>query len=91
MKTIYKYQIVTANSMHQKIPMPEGAVILSVGEQGGGVFVWALVDTDSPPEGRSFSVFGTGQPLPSNFDLEAMAQAHIGTVQQGPFVWHIFA
>lgn len=90
---IWKY--VLAVQDYQTILLSEGAHILSVDVQGGGrgvydrgdVCLWAMVDTSKPPERRHIEIIGTGNPVPDDKGLE---RKFIGTVQQGPFVWHIF-
>jgi len=82
MKTIYKYALKQTD--RQTLPMPD-ARILSVGEQGGGLFLWAVVDTDATPHVRHFRIFGTGHP----FDGET--RHFIGTVKMSSgLVWHVF-
>lgn len=83
MRRIYKYRIPVKD--HAKVELPVGAEILHVGEQGGHLTVWAVVDplvTDTEP--RHFRVVGTGH----DFDWDTWV--YQGTVQIGPFVWHLF-
>ncbi len=66
--------------------MPEGAVVLSVGEQLGTLTAWCLVDTDKRTVSRQFNVYGTGWNV-SGVDPET----YIGTVQMADgLVWHVF-
>ena len=86
MRTIFKYPLeVTDNE--QKMLMPEGARVVNVGTQlDGFVYLWALVDSSSRPFSvttiRTFVIVGTGHPIPDGVE-------YVGTVQQGPFVWHV--
>lgn len=64
--------------------MPEGAKILSVGNQRGNLCLWAMVDPTNPGVFRIFEMIGTGYPL-SDVGLQ-----FIGTVVIEPFVWHVF-
>lgn len=48
-----------------------------------GLFVWALVDPEQPPERRKLWVTATGRPLPK-------PKRHLGSVQGGPYVFHLF-
>jgi hypothetical protein len=80
MRTIYKYRL-PAEAV--TIPLPEGAFIISVHMQEGDPHIWADVDTSKPLQQRRFRVFGTGHPLPAG-DLH-----FIGTLLDGPFVWHV--
>lgn len=94
MKAIFKYKLVL-NGNPQTVMMPEGAAILSVQFQGsngivGDICVWAMVDASQLQLPHVFYVFGTGQPLPDIFDVWTLKNRHLGTVQQGPFVWHVF-
>lgn len=82
MKTIYKYTVPIAES---EVEMPQGAQILSaeLAAPRQCIFVWAVVDTDAPLENRRLAVRGTGNPLDE-------VGAFIGTVQDPPYVWHVF-
>ena len=85
MKTIYKYQI----TLSGKVDMPVGAKVLHVGEQDGGMFLWAAVDTRSPIRHRQFTVIGTG----TGWDMEEKdchVSDYVGTVMALGLVWHIF-
>ncbi len=99
MNTVYKYPLgILDTGDLREIEMPQGARILGVQvvkAMGGylGVLevetpcIWALVNTE---EGktvrRMFRVYGTGRPIKE--PLESLT--YIGTVQTGPFVWHVF-
>lgn len=65
--------------------MPTGATVLHVGIQRRIITLWALVDPDANPSIRHFAVVGTGHPAP-----DADEGRYIGTVSEGPFVWHVF-
>lgn len=60
--------------------MPQGAQIL----HADGFDLWALVDTEKPPEKREFVIAGTGHKLP------ARPLAHVSTWREGIYVWHLF-
>lgn len=49
------------------------------------LLVWCEVETaeGEQPTTEPFRVFGTGHPIPPG-------AAHAGTVQVGPFVWHLY-
>jgi hypothetical protein len=85
-KTIWKFPLVVTD--FQTVPMPRGAVIISVGNQGDDqcISLWAIVDPDEPPQDREFEIFGTGNPMSGMF----ANRKFIGTVQMSPFVWHVF-
>lgn len=81
-RTIHKYVL----PFFDRVPlrMPADANVLSVGEQGGRVCLWAEVDTDTYAETRAFCLRGTGNPL------DGTEGRFIGTVQIGLFVWHVY-
>lgn len=80
---IYKYPMSQETTY---IPMPKGAQILDVQMQHGVPTIWALVHETAELETRNFQTVGTGQSLSDNMK----DYSHIGTVQDGSFVWHIF-
>ena len=67
------------------IPMPKDARVLCLQTQQGEPQLWARVDPAAPTEDRRFYVVGTG------WDVPAEAATYVGTWQQGPFVFHLFA
>lgn len=83
MKTIYKYPIEITDS--QEIEMPINAEAIHAGlDPQGTPCVWATVRTDNKKEDVTIYVVGTGNPVP------VMARRHVGSFNQGPFVWHVF-
>lgn len=80
MKTIYKYAIEGGDA---EIMLPKNAEILHFAFQERTPTLWARVDTDEPLQGRRFKVVGTG------WEFKDWA-SHVGTVLEGPFVWHCF-
>lgn len=83
MRTIYKYPLVRCDL--QTIPMPAGAKILAVQTQHDLPYLWAMVDSGSPPEPRDFRTYGTGHDVDQEGD-------YIGTYQLrgGALVFHVF-
>jgi hypothetical protein len=83
MKTIYKYPIrITDN---QEIQMPINAKAIHAGlDPLGTPCVWATVRADNKMDTVTVYVVGTGNPIPF------MARRHVGSFNQGPFVWHVF-
>ncbi|MCP4601669.1 MAG: hypothetical protein GY847_14340 [Proteobacteria bacterium] len=85
---IYKY------SIGRKLPneygkystrVTAGAKIISVGIQRGDVVVWAIVERlRVDRETKHFHIVGTG----IGFNTQNMR--FLGTVMDGPFVWHVF-
>lgn len=76
-----------------KLKMPLMAKILHSGMSecvGLGRIVphiWAEVDDSANTEIREFEVYGTGHIIKAE---PRKARAYVGTVFEGPFVWHIY-
>lgn len=82
MKRIFKYDLTVSEIT---IPMPKGAEILHVAEQGWELRLWALVDTDRPIVDRKFFVVGTGH------TFDPSGAKHLATVlAANGLVWHVF-
>lgn len=88
MKTIYKYPLAVEDTV--TISLPLGAQVLTVKQDTtrqlgrGNLVLWAIVEHDQLSTTRyDFEVRGTGHPLGQVGD-------YISTVQDGPFVWHVF-
>ncbi len=66
------------------IEMPDGALLLHVGQQGGEGQLWACVDPFAKRVLRRFWVRGTGH------DVDPAT--YIGTWMEngGAYVWHLF-
>lgn len=84
MRTIYKFPLAVTDE--QQIEMPRGSRFLGVETQGGVLYLWAIVETENPRYRHAFYVVGTGNPLP----VDAVESTYLGTVDEGPFVWHVF-
>lgn len=83
MKSIHKYELRVEDN--QKISVPVGAIILSIQQNKGRIFIWAEVDLDeTKSEEIIFHVYGTG------WELEKFKGDYITTVICGDFVWHIY-
>lgn len=86
MFTIHKFPLAIAS--YQAITMPQNACILTVQMQHDNPTLWAEVNTDHPPEERSFEVFGTGHPMDYGMGI---SRRYLGTVQDNnELVWHIY-
>lgn len=85
---IYKYEI----DFGKPTKMPVGAKILHVGQQGGRLFVWAIVNPSARIVDRQLEILATGQVLGTGETLTSfMAFDHLGTVQMADtLVWHVF-
>lgn len=84
MAKIWKYQL-TMSASPQPVNMPTGAQLLWFGFQQNEPVVWALVDPGLIGETRWLQVVGTGQEI-----SDEGLSGHVGTVQEGPYVWHLF-
>ncbi len=87
MFVIHKYPLEVRDG-HQAVFIPHGARVLSVQFQRAALHLWALhfIPKVGFPKksSRLFVVVGTGQPFDATFLI------HVGTVQDGTFVWHVF-
>ncbi|WP_417459103.1 hypothetical protein [Kordiimonas sp.] len=84
--TIWKYELEITDL--QRVAMPKGAKILSVGKQGAYACLWAMVDeNEDATEERCIEIVGTGNPMHRSMGF---ARRFIGTVVMTPFVWHVF-
>ena len=84
MKTIHKYTLTLTDE--QTYHLPEGFVPLSVQLQRGEVCLWILVDPKANRFPVQIQIIGTGH----LFEPDEAGE-YLGTVQQGDFVWHVFA
>jgi hypothetical protein len=87
-RKIYKYEI--GHGTHH-IPMPKGAKIVSVGSQRDAfndeiVFVWAEVEDGNATERRVFTLYATGQPISSPYEV------YVGTafLHDRQLVFHVY-
>lgn len=82
-QVIYKYALEIKDG-EQEFVLPEDFVVLDAQIQEGQLYMWLVHDTTNVKYAYKFVVLGTGQP----FTYQSLV--HVGTVQQGPFVWHVF-
>ena len=70
----------------QAVTLPRNARILTAQMQGDVLCIWTECDPTGGGEARTFSVYGTGNPMPESPGL------YIGTVQThgGALVWHVY-
>jgi len=89
-RTIWKFTFELTDEPLLKMPVGaqivHGALLTPSSPMGqpGEFAIWAVVDDQAPTEWRRLLMRGTGHPI---FDAIG---PHIATVQDGPFVWHIF-
>ena len=94
MKTIWKYRIPVQDSIYEVL-MPKNSELLHVGmtELMDKIWLWALVETDSPKEIRRFRIYGTGHELVVNAKTGyGTYDTFVGTAYScgKPLVWHLF-
>lgn len=83
--TIHKFTLRPRPSFGaQAIDLPVDAQILDCQMQGGRLALWALLDPSATSLLRAFRVYATGTGLPT------APGRYIATVQDGPYVWHVF-
>ena len=82
MTRVFKYAIEHGRTT---IGMPEGSTVVHVAMQDKHVTLWAEVTDGGQPELREFLIVGTGQTIPDRVPFQ-----HVGTVMDGPFVWHVY-
>lgn len=82
-ETIWKFPLPILDE--PRVPMPRGAVLLTVAAIRDEPFVWAIVDPDAPLVDRELSVRGTGHEL-------GEVGGYIGTftLADGHLVFHVF-
>lgn len=66
-RVIFKYQMPVLERFTMRLP--QGAEIIRVADQGGMFWMWALVRTDVPDEGRHFAAFKCGGKIPDELTL----------------------
>jgi hypothetical protein len=82
-RRMLKYKISSTESMQTDVLMPRAALIRAVGMQGDHqVYAWAEAAAGDHMF-RTFRVIATGGDVPD-------FGAYLGTVFDGPFVWHIY-
>lgn len=89
MTRIYKYPIELIEV--QDVELPAGAEILHVAFQqlSQQFCLWAIVDPETTQiVSRTIKIYGTGHPL--KIDTPDQTLNYLGSIQDEPFVWHIF-
>ena len=82
MKTIHKFPIRTTD---KQIITGQFHEITHAGlDPNGSLCVWAEIDLDQQEHHLTIFVIGTGNTMPD------YPMRHIGSVVQGPFVWHVY-
>ena len=86
MQTIWKYELIITDI--QEIEIPKNSHILTVQTQRGMPCIWAIIDSEAEKSKLKIYTFGTGNPIPRNFNGE-----YIGTylVKNDELVFHVFS
>jgi hypothetical protein len=82
---IFKARLRVGAVVAQMVPMPASAQILHVGLDGQGVPCLWYTTNGEENINREVVVAGTGQ------EFNPGSKKHIGSVTEGPYVWHVFA
>jgi len=88
-KEVWKYKLEDSGHV-QCLNMPVNAQILTVdvqSVQSNDICIWAEVNPRRGKEVRYFELVGTGIPIPETANV---TRHYIGSVQRGPFVWHLY-
>lgn len=92
MRSIYKYDIVTAENGIIEGPITK---LLTAQAQHNSIVVWAEVDTTAPNRKFQIIPIGTGWPLDAPVGKECILDTHtyISTIQMagGSLVFHVYA
>lgn len=80
MRSIFRYTLPVDDDVHTLTL--SGEIVHVASRQHAVVEVWAL-HGDGVPADRRFRIVGTGHRLPD------VPVRHVGTVLDGPFVWHL--
>lgn len=83
MRSVWKYPLRLERGDEQDFDMPAGARVVHVAPQAGVATLWADVETSAAVLRRRFLIVGTGYPAPDDGE-------HVGSWQQGSFVFHLF-
>ena len=85
---IWKYDIPVQDSV--TILIPKGGEVLKVGDQGGTMMMWVLVDPEAKKTPRAFRIFGTGQPIPITSSIPSLKYLDSVIMSHLPLVWHVY-
>lgn len=87
MKRIAVWKYPLELTTEQTLMVPRGWRCLSVQMQHGVITMWCGVFPDAEKQAVDIVLLGTGIDYGLRDDLGFM---HLGTVQQGEYVWHFF-
>jgi len=78
-RTIWKYQIPVLEDF--EVDLPKGAEIIRFENEGGLLWIWAIVNPDAPIEPKRLLAFKTGAEIP-DMDLNYLGCAAIYIQQE---------
>lgn len=81
---IFKYEIPIKDKFN--LELPAYSKILSFQVKNNIPSIWVLVDEQKGLKYKYFTLVGTGH----DFEHHPDVMTFIGTIQLGPFVWHLF-
>lgn len=82
MRVVYKYEL--QPGVDREIEVSRDAVVVYVAEQvRNRVTLWIETSPDWVQERRTYTVIGTGHPIPHK-------ATHVGSALCLPFVWHVY-
>ena len=85
MRTIFKTKL-WFNESYQIVKLPEGFELLSLQVQDHQPTMWYICDSEAPHVETEIMMCGTGW----NLESEIKKKNYLGTLQNGPLVWHFF-
>lgn len=94
MATIWKHTIDRPAHVYGQttVMFPPDSKLISAAEQGGHIVVYAIVrEPSAPPVAYDVLIAGTGkQSINDCAEALMLTGRFLGTVAQGPFMWHVF-
>lgn len=96
MLTMYKFSLEAALksedgliTLNERFSSQVSATHVAI--QDGELFLWTVCTDRGDKEKREFVVRGTGHEITHKHKVTYLVDyKHIGTVHNGPFVWHVF-
>ena len=82
-RTVFKYTVPVFAGVSSSLALPKDAQIIKVDMKGALITLWVIVEPNNERVLRSFIVHGTGHAVHPK-------GVYVGTVFDGPFVWHLF-
>lgn len=88
MRRVLKYTVPYFRSF--SVEMPKGAKILSVQDQDGEAFMYAICDPEAELERRWFIAYGTGQEILGSDDNGSIKYIATYQLRDGKVTYHLF-